>query len=130
MLHQADPDSDHDGLPDTWELVFFGNLTHGPNEDADGDGATNLGESIAGTDPTDPASVLRLFIDRVGDHPRLRFPTVAGRLYLILSNTDLGPVWLPVWSAIAGDGTEKSIILEEGFTDPRRFYRVEVRPIL
>jgi alpha-tubulin suppressor-like RCC1 family protein/predicted small metal-binding protein len=46
-------DTDLDGLPDAWEMQYFGNLTHNGNEDADGDGLTNLQEYQAGTDPTD-----------------------------------------------------------------------------
>ncbi len=39
-----DPDSDRDLLPDIWERQRFGNLTYGPNDDPDGDGATNMQE--------------------------------------------------------------------------------------
>ncbi|MGH7391481.1 MAG: BACON domain-containing protein [Candidatus Rokuibacteriota bacterium] len=44
-------DSDNDGLPDAWELSFFGDLTSGPNDDPDGDGLTNAVELAAGTNP-------------------------------------------------------------------------------
>ena len=44
-------DSDNDGLPDAWELQYFGNLAHTAAEDYDGDGLTNLQEYQAGTDP-------------------------------------------------------------------------------
>jgi hypothetical protein len=45
-------DSDSDGLPDVWELQYFGNLTQGPNGDPDGDGVSNLLEYLQGRDPT------------------------------------------------------------------------------
>jgi len=45
-------DSDHDGLLDDWEMKYFGNLSHGSNEDFDGDGLMNLEEYQLGTDPT------------------------------------------------------------------------------
>jgi parallel beta-helix repeat protein len=49
----VDPDdTDADGLPDLWEDQYFGNLDQGPNDDFDNDGATNLEEYNAGTDPT------------------------------------------------------------------------------
>ncbi len=47
------PDTDSDGLLDSWELQFFGDLTQGPNDDPDGDGITNLDEFNGGNDPTD-----------------------------------------------------------------------------
>ncbi len=50
-------DSDADGLPDWWELAYFGNTTAAaPGADADTDGATNLQEYQAGTDPRSAAS--------------------------------------------------------------------------
>jgi len=47
-------DSDSDGLPDEWEMTHFGDLTHGPGEDYDGDGLTNIEEYENKTVPTDP----------------------------------------------------------------------------
>lgn len=46
-------DIDADGLPDTWELQYFGSKTGAdPTGDADDDGLTNVQEFLAGTDPT------------------------------------------------------------------------------
>jgi uncharacterized protein YkwD len=50
-------DSDSDGLPDSWEMTHFGNLTQTATGNPDGDGADNLAEFNAGTDPMDPNSV-------------------------------------------------------------------------
>lgn len=47
---------DGDGLADDWETLYFGNLTHGPAEDLDGDLASNLLESASFTNPLNPAS--------------------------------------------------------------------------
>ncbi len=46
-------DMDPDGLPNDWELLYFGDLSEGPNDDYDGDGLTNLDEFQRGTDPTE-----------------------------------------------------------------------------
>jgi hypothetical protein len=46
-------DSDGDGLPDAWEIEYFGDIDQGPGGDYDGDGVNNLGEYQYGTDPTD-----------------------------------------------------------------------------
>jgi YD repeat-containing protein len=55
-------DSDGDGLPDDWEIANFGNLEQTADGDPDHDGFTNLQEYIAGTDPNDRNSNLRLAI--------------------------------------------------------------------
>ena len=46
-------DADHDDLPDEWERKYFGEDDALPNDDADGDGQTNLQEFKAGTNPKD-----------------------------------------------------------------------------
>lgn len=50
----AEEDTDYDGLPDWWEIQYFGDLSQDGSGDFDGDGSTNLEEYEAGTDPTDP----------------------------------------------------------------------------
>jgi hypothetical protein len=50
-------DSDHDGMGDSWELTYFGNLDRNGASDFDGDGNSNRREFQDGTDPTDPNSV-------------------------------------------------------------------------
>lgn len=45
-------DTDGDGLPDSWESRYFGNVTGAdPNGDPDGDGRNNLQEYLTGTNP-------------------------------------------------------------------------------
>ena len=46
-------DSDGNGLPDYWQLQYFGRLGVDPGADADGDGISNLQEYHDGTGPTD-----------------------------------------------------------------------------
>lgn len=45
-------DVDSDGLPDSWERQFFGNLTQTATDDFDSDGLSNLEEYQLGTNPT------------------------------------------------------------------------------
>jgi hypothetical protein len=49
-------DSDESGLPDWWQLKFFGHLGVDPYGDADQDGWNNLEEFNNGTNPTQPDS--------------------------------------------------------------------------
>lgn len=53
-------DADGDGLPDAWELQALGSITNEAAGDADADHADNLSEYIAGTDPTNALSVLKV----------------------------------------------------------------------
>jgi PKD repeat protein len=45
-------DTDNDGLPDTWEMQYWGNLAQTASADPDLDDLTNLQEYQGGTDPT------------------------------------------------------------------------------
>ncbi len=55
------PDTDNDGMSDTWETTNFGNLSKGSatasSGDTDGDGYTDLEEFLNGTAPTNTVSV-------------------------------------------------------------------------
>jgi hypothetical protein len=53
-------DADGNGIPDTWEVQYFGTNGVNPNADPDGDGMANLLEYLADTNPTNALSVLRL----------------------------------------------------------------------
>jgi hypothetical protein len=46
------------GMPDSWQLEYFGNLTQNADGDYDGDGVSNLQEFLDGTNPTNAASAL------------------------------------------------------------------------
>ncbi len=55
-------DNDGDGMADTWEVQhgFNTNSTTDASLDLDGDGMSNRDEYLAGTNPTDPLSLLKL----------------------------------------------------------------------
>src|SRR5262249_38087040 len=55
-------DSDNDGMPDDWEMLYGFNKNNpaDANLDSDGDGMTNLEEYLAGTNPKQAGSVLEL----------------------------------------------------------------------
>ena len=47
-----DTDEDSDGLPDAWEILFFGDTSASPDADGDGDGLSNKEENDNTTNPT------------------------------------------------------------------------------
>jgi hypothetical protein len=59
VIEMAD-DSDHDGLPDSWETAQFGHLLQGPTNDFDLDHMNNWGEYKSGTSATNPLQYLAL----------------------------------------------------------------------
>ena len=72
-------DTDGDQMPDAWEMAYFGSLEQ-ILPDWDDDGFSNLEEYIAGTDPTNPASV---FIIEDMMVPTLYWTAVPGRTYSV-----------------------------------------------
>src|SRR5206468_7498342 len=60
VLRLGGGDTDEDGMDDDWEMAYFGALSRDGTGDFDGDGQTDLQEFLAGTDPTNIGSTLRV----------------------------------------------------------------------
>jgi sulfatase modifying factor 1 len=78
----ATDDTDNDGMDDDWETAFFGNLGQAATNDFDRDGQDNGSEYIAGTNPTNPASLFELVPGVAGvDSIKVEWPHAQGRTY-------------------------------------------------
>ncbi|MFM2083054.1 MAG: hypothetical protein RL380_1745 [Verrucomicrobiota bacterium] len=103
-------DNNYDGLPDDWETLYFGNNSaNWPalNADSDGDGMNNLREFLAGTNPTNAASVLRVKLENSNQGLFLSWNTQPGLMYQLQSSTVLG-VWSNFGAPRMAAGTNDS----------------------
>jgi hypothetical protein len=124
-----------DGLPIAWLLLNFGTTNINANADPTGKGMTIGQDYLAGTNPTNANSILRITAENFasgGTAANLTWDSVPTRFYHLQKATNLTTqVWsdsgLGLVSPSAGPTTTA------GFTDttaPARFYRVQaVRPL-
>ena len=120
-------DTDGDGLADDWERHYFGNLAQGANDDPDHDGATNLQEFIAQTDPTNPNSVLQLAltIESNGD-ATLRWHSAAGVKYQVQYSTNLAANdWQSAGTVQVGTGSD-AVVVPDSVVSPVQYFRLSI----
>jgi hypothetical protein len=125
-----------DGLPIAWLLSNFGTTNVNASADPTGKGMTIGQDYLAGTDPNNSNSVLRITAESFssgGTSALLTWDSVPTRYYYILKTPGLSP---PVWadsglglvSPFAGSTTSAGFV---DTTAPNRFYRVQaVRPLI
>lgn len=124
-------DDDGDLIPNAWEALYFGgntNATATDDSDVPPDGFSNLQEYIAGTDPTNSASYLKLdaILNSNVTGRALSFGSVTGRVYAIDWIVDLT---LGNWSNLQSNipGTGAPISIDDPSTDTNRAYRLGVK---
>jgi hypothetical protein len=125
----ATSDSNHNGIPDDWELHYFGDLTHDGKADSDGDGASDYAEYVAGTNPMDASSVLRLTVDGTsGGVVTLSWPATALRTYRVQFENQLDDAgWQGLPGTLSLSAPGRLQIQDPGSgSGPQRYYRVLV----
>jgi len=96
-IQHVDPnetDTDTDGLPDWWELWYFGDLDEDADSDPDDDGSPNGEELGSGTHPNSDASSLRIehvHHDHAADEMSFSWGAGYGWAYSVESATNLAP---------------------------------------
>ncbi len=122
-------DSDNDGLPDWWEKFYFGDLTRDGTEDFDGDGMSDYEEFLAGTNPADANSALKIIPPMLVNESGVTVNWAAAleRIYRLEQRSIAGS---GAWSAVAGDVTATNLIAQKidavGANQPARFYRIRL----
>ena len=116
-------DSDTDGMTDTWETTYFGNLAQTATGDFDNDGTNNLTEFRLGLIPNSGSS---LFATTRSSAGLLTWPSVTGVTFRIERSTTLGS-WTTLENAFPGTAGTAS------YTDPsppanEAFYRIGLNP--
>ncbi len=129
-IHSLTPDNNFDGLDDNFQRRYFPLWTvpaAGPAADPDGDGMNNLAEYMAGTDPTNPASIFK--INRVvpsSTGMKITWDSAAGKTYQVMARAQFTS---GSWQAI---GTITATGSSTQFLDPSglgamRAYRLQVQ---
>jgi len=137
-------DTDRDGLKDSWERQYFGNLAAAPMEDQpDRDGLINLHEHWMSTDPRDAdtdndgtsdldefgAALLQIASLEISNSAcRIRFAALRGFQYVVDYADRLGSnAWIELPSSrITGNDSIAEVTDVNPGTTSSRFYRVRL----
>ena len=119
-------DSDSDGLPDVWETAY--GLESGSaadrDLDRDGDGMTNWQEYLAGTDPTNAQSYLKVDLTATANQPTITFGAVSNLTYTVEYTDQLeGNQWRKLVDVPARSDNHVETVVDPGWTT-NRFYRL------
>jgi hypothetical protein len=123
-----------DGMDDQFELDQFGDLSRNGTGDKDKDGASDLHEFMAGTNPNDPNSFLKVSVtvDNNGN-PVITWEIQPGRTYRLESATTLGDpnAWAPLGADRPNSSETPAMEQVTDMTAPApniRFYRIQIVP--
>ena len=123
-----------DGLPIAWLLTYFGATNVNANADPTGKGMTIAQDYLAGTDPDNPNSVLRITDESFspgGTNAILTWESVPTRYYYIEETLRLSPTNWTTNSVgmISPEGTSTTSLITDT-NAPGRYYRIQaVRPL-
>lgn len=117
-----------DGIPDTWQVQYFGldNPLAAASADPSGTGQTNLFKYTSGLDPTDHHARFLTGVGSSGNGRTLTLsPRLPDRTYTVQYSTDLTH-WQPLTGAIIEDNGQTRTVTDPDTISPLKFYRVQV----
>ncbi len=119
-------DTDGNGLPDWWELKYFGVLTGtNPGGDPDHDGASNLYEYLTGTNPTNAVSYFHITRVVSAATNRVFVYCAPPYFYTLQRSTNLPSGWMNVTNQIRISPSSEGILEMDDFSSGDWvFYRV------
>jgi len=120
------PDADRDGMWDGWETNYFGGTNASPTADPDGDGMINRDEYVAGTNPTNELSLLKIFRSGAISGP-LEFVAQTNISYTIQFRTNLNALnWMFLTNVPPVPSQVRTIQVDVPYPVPdiERYYRV------
>lgn len=126
------PDSDSDGLVDSWEIQYFGNIAaQNGTGDPDGDSQTNAEEQVFGTNPSSGASSFGLTgITRTPTVAGFSFTSIPSRTYQIYHSSDLSAGSWQLIDTITGGASPATVQYQDTnptrVANPKGFYKVAV----
>ncbi len=115
-------DTDADGIPDAWENAYGldANSSTNRNADVDGDTMTNWEEYVAGTNPTNALSYLR--VDIGGG--TLEFHAVSNKTYTVQYHTNLSETVWPRLADVLAHSTNRTVTISDPRGTANRYYRL------
>lgn len=117
-----------DGLPDVWQVLYFGqsNLLAAPAADATGSGQNNLFKYTAGLNPILGTS---RFVTSVGSaaspHTITFSPRLSDRTYAVEYSLNMTS-WLPLTGTSIQDNGQTRTVTDPDATATQKFYRVQI----
>jgi hypothetical protein len=124
------PDSNFNGIPDSWEILRFGNLTTATaNSDYDHDGCPDIYEYRAGTDPTNNASYFGMTGISVTPTASVvvKWKTGTNNQYRLERTTNLISGFLPYRYFIDANLSTTSYVDTVPASNGRVFYRLQLQ---
>lgn len=113
------------GVESGFSAATSGTILLDPAADQDGDGMSNGGEVVAGTNPLDANSVLRILGLTTGN--LLTWASVSGKVYQVEYATNLLTGFVPLGEAVDALASS-AMYLDSQATNETRLYRIKVAP--